>query len=77
MSVKYQDYYQSLGVERNVSQVDIQRAFRKLARQYHPDVNKTSEAEDRFKEISMVYSILGHPQRRRTYDLKLIEQMLY
>jgi len=62
------DFYDILGVSRNASQEDIQRAYRKLARTYHPDVNKDPAAEDRFKDISEAYDVLSDPQTRRRYD---------
>jgi len=67
MSAK-RDYYEVLGVERNASQEDIKKAFRRLARQYHPDVNKSPEAEPRFKEINEAYEVLGNPEKRTAYD---------
>ena len=63
-----QGFYQILGVPRNASQDEIQRAYRKLARQYHPDVNHDPGAEDRFKDISEAYNVLSDPQTRRRYD---------
>jgi len=63
-----EDFYQILGVPRDASQEDIQRAYRKLARTYHPDVNKDPAAEDRFKEVSEAYDVLSDPQTRRRYD---------
>jgi curved DNA-binding protein len=68
MAVKYQDYYKILGVSRNASQEDIKKAYRKLARKYHPDVNKTAEAESKFKEIGEAYEVLGDPEKRKRYD---------
>jgi curved DNA-binding protein len=62
------DHYGTLGVSRNASQEDIQRAYRKLAREYHPDVNKDPAAEDRFKDISEAYTVLSDPETRRRYD---------
>jgi len=62
------DFYQILGVPRDASQEDIQRAYRKLARTYHPDVNHDPGAEDRFKEASEAYDVLSDPQTRRRYD---------
>ena len=63
-----EDFYQILGVPRDASQEDIQRAYRKLARTYHPDVNHDPGAEDRFKEVSEAYDVLSDPQTRRRYD---------
>jgi curved DNA-binding protein len=63
-----QDFYETLGVPRTASQDDIQRAYRRLARQYHPDVNHDPGAEDRFKDISEAYDVLSDPQARRRYD---------
>ncbi|MDQ1735637.1 MAG: curved DNA-binding protein, partial [Pseudonocardiales bacterium] len=62
------DFYEILGVSRSASQDEIQRAYRKLARQYHPDVNKDPEAEERFKEISEAYDVLSDPDTRKRYD---------
>lgn len=62
------DYYEILSVDRGASQDDIKKAFRRLARQYHPDVNKESGAEERFKEINEAYEVLGNEQKRSTYN---------
>jgi molecular chaperone DnaJ len=62
------DYYEILGVPRNASTEDIKVAFRKLARQYHPDVSKEPDAEERFKEINEAYGVLSDPQKRARYD---------
>ncbi|HEY2077146.1 MAG TPA: DnaJ C-terminal domain-containing protein [Streptosporangiaceae bacterium] len=62
------DFYQILGVPREASQDDIQRAYRRLARTNHPDVNKDPAAEERFKDISEAYDVLSDPQTRRRYD---------
>jgi curved DNA-binding protein len=62
------DYYDVLGVARNASSEDIQRSYRKLARQYHPDVNKDPGAEERFKEVAEAYDVLSDPDTRRRYD---------
>ncbi|OUT75260.1 MAG: molecular chaperone DnaJ [Synechococcus sp. TMED19] len=62
------DYYQLLGVSRDADADTLKRAYRRLARQYHPDVNKEPGAEDRFKEIGRAYEVLGDPQTRARYD---------
>ncbi|MCI5064483.1 DnaJ domain-containing protein [bacterium] len=68
MSVKFQDYYKTLGVERGASADEIKKAFKKLARKYHPDINKESGAEDRFKEVNEAYEVLGDAEKRKQYD---------
>ena len=65
MPIEFKDYYKILGVPRSASPEDIKKAFRKLARQYHPDVAKDKKgAEERFKEINEAYEVLGDPQNR-------------
>ena len=69
MAVEFKDYYKILGVERTASDEAIRRAFRKLARQYHPDVAKDKKAaEEKFKEINEAYEVLGDPEKRKKYD---------
>jgi curved DNA-binding protein len=68
MAVAFQDYYEALGVPRDASADDIRSAYRKLARQHHPDVNKEPGAEDRFKQISEAYEVLRDEDKRRRYD---------
>ncbi len=68
MAVKFKDYYEILGVSRDASQDEIQRAYRKLARKYHPDVNKEPGAEEKFKEINEAYEVLKDPEKRAKYD---------
>ena len=62
------DYYQILGVSRDVDKDELKRAYRRLARQYHPDVNKESGAEEKFKEINRAYEVLSEPETRARYD---------
>ncbi len=62
------DFYQVLGISKDASQDDIQRAYRKLARQHHPDVNSEPAAEERFKDVSEAYAVLSDPATRRRYD---------
>ncbi len=67
--MKFKDYYEVLGVGRTASAEEIQKAYRKLARKYHPDINKTKEGEDRFKEINEANEVLGDPDKRKRYDM--------
>src|SRR5512137_2459862 len=62
------DYYEVLGVPKTASQDDLKAAFRKLARQYHPDVNKSPDAEEQFKEINEAYAVLSETDKRAAYD---------
>jgi len=66
--MEFKDYYKALGVERGADQKTISRAFRRLARESHPDVNKRKGAEDRFKEINEANQVLGDPAKREQYD---------
>jgi curved DNA-binding protein len=66
--LEYKDYYQVLGVARSASSEEIQKAYRKLARKFHPDVSKEANAEARFKEIAEAYEVLKDPARRTKYD---------
>ena len=67
--MEYKDYYQILGVGKNATEKEIKSAYRKLARQYHPDVNpEDPQAEERFKEINEAYEVLGDPEKRAKYD---------
>jgi curved DNA-binding protein len=68
MAVGFQDYYETLEVPRTASSEDIRRAYRRLARKYHPDVNKETGAEDRFKQISEAYEVLRDDEKRARYD---------
>ncbi len=66
--MEYKDYYQTMGVARDASADDIKRAYRRLARKYHPDVSKEKDAEARFKEIGEAYEVLRDPEKRAAYD---------
>ena len=66
--MEYKDYYASLGVAKDASPGDIQKAYRKLARRFHPDVNKTPEAETKFKEINEAHEVLKDEEKRAKYD---------
>jgi curved DNA-binding protein len=66
--VEYKDYYKILGVERNADEAEIKKAYRRLARKYHPDVSKESDAEARFKEIGEAYEVLKDKEKRQAYD---------
>src|ERR1700731_1547057 len=68
MAVAFRDYYETLGITRDASPEDIRSAYRKLAREYHPDANKEAGAEDRFKEISEAYEVLRDEEKRERYD---------
>ena len=68
MATKYKDYYETLGVPRTATLDDIKRAYRKLARKFHPDVNKEKDAEARFKEVGEAYAVLKDPEKRAAYD---------
>lgn len=66
--MKYKDYYEILGVKRDADAAAIKSAYRKLARKYHPDVNKTKEAEEKFKDINEAYEVLSDKNKRQRYD---------
>ena len=66
--MEYKDYYKVLGVDRKATQADIKKAYRRLARKYHPDVSKEPDAEARFKEVSEAYEVLHDPEKRAAYD---------
>lgn len=66
--MKFQDYYKILGVDRSADDAAIKKAYRSLARRYHPDVNSEADAEERFKEVNEAYDVLKDPEKRQAYD---------
>lgn len=64
----YKDYYKTLNLAKDASQDEVKRAYRKLARKYHPDVNKAADAENKFKDINEAYEVLKDPEKRKAYD---------
>jgi curved DNA-binding protein len=68
MAVKYKDYYETLGVGRSASQDEIRKAYRRLAKQYHPDISKEKNADARYREINEAYEVLKDPDKRVKYD---------
>ena len=66
--MQFKDYYETLGIGRDASQEDVKRAYRRLARKYHPDVSKEADAETRFKEVGEAYEALKDPEKRAAYD---------
>ncbi len=66
--MQFKDYYQALGVARGASAEDIKKAFRRLARKYHPDVSKEKDAEEKFKDVQVAYDTLSDPEKRAAYD---------
>ena len=68
MSKKKRDYYEVLGIPKHATEQEIKKAFRQLAMKYHPDKNKATDAEDKFKEINEAYEVLSDHQKRAQYD---------
>ena len=68
MGVKFQDYYEILGVSRTATADEIKKVYRRLAQKFHPDVNKDPSAESRFKQINEAYEVLGDAEKRKKYD---------
>jgi curved DNA-binding protein len=68
MPVEYKDYYKTLGVQKDATAADVKKAYRKLARQFHPDVNKSADASKKFKEVNEANEVLSDPSKRKRYD---------
>ena len=66
--MQYKDYYKTLGVPRGATADAIKKAYRLLARKYHPDVSKEANAEEKFKEVAEAYEVLKDPEKRAAYD---------
>jgi curved DNA-binding protein len=66
--MKYRDYYKVLGVEKNATEKEIQKAYKSLAKKYHPDVSKDKGSDAKFKEINEAYEVLGDKDKRKKYD---------
>jgi curved DNA-binding protein len=66
--MEFKDYYQVMGVARDATEADIKKAYRRLARKFHPDVSKAKDAEERFKELGEAYEVLKNPEKRAAYD---------
>ena len=66
--MEYKDYYKTLGLPRSAAQNEIKKAYRKLARKYHPDVSKETRAEEKFKDVGEAYEVLKDPEKKAAYD---------
>ena len=68
--MEYKDYYKILGVDKNADQKEIKKAYRKLAKKYHPDLNSGNKsAQEKFKDVNEAYEVLGDEQKRKKYDM--------